>query len=151
MWTYTQLDFFSPSWPSCLEIGRQNPYFRVLLTTKTLKHNPSDIRSESEAKSLVPPQGRSQDFPLGGGGNEVIFLEKCSLLVDWLGRTSECYIEVKQKEGGLAPFWLRLCCALTLPYIKINRPLSNSPYARWRFADQFHHHASLPCTICTLL
>ena len=27
----------------------------------------------------------------------------------------------------------------------------NRPYAWWRFADQFHHHASIPCTICTLL
>ena len=26
----------------------------------------------------------------------------------------------------------------------------NGPYAWWRFADQFHHHASLPCSICTL-
>ena len=24
-------------------------------------------------------------------------------------------------------------------------------HAWWRFADQFHHHASLPITICTLL
>ena len=28
------------------------------------------------------------------------FLEKCSLLVDRLGRTSECYIEVERKGGG---------------------------------------------------
>ena len=28
------------------------------------------------------------------------FLEKCSLLVDRLGRTSECYIEVEEKGGG---------------------------------------------------
>ena len=28
------------------------------------------------------------------------FLEKCSLPVDRLGRTSECYIEVEQKGGG---------------------------------------------------
>ena len=32
-------------------------------------------------------------------------LEKCSLLVDKLGHTSECYIEVQQKwGGGLGPF-----------------------------------------------
>ena len=36
----------------------------------------------------------------GGGGAKRIFLEKCSLLVDRLGRTSECYIEVEQKGGG---------------------------------------------------
>ena len=41
------------------------------------------------------------------------FLEKCSLLVDRLGRTSECYIEVQQKRGRGAggppgpPLWLR--------------------------------------------
>ena len=26
----------------------------------------------------------------------------------------------------------------------------NRPYAWWRFAAQFHHHASLPCSFCTL-
>ena len=31
------------------------------------------------------------------------FLEKCSLLVDRLGRTSECYIEVERKGGGGGP------------------------------------------------
>ena len=46
-------------------------------------------------------QERSQDFPWGGP--EVILLEKCSLLVDQLGRTSECYIEVKQKGGPSPP------------------------------------------------
>ena len=30
----------------------------------------------------------------------MIFIEKCSLLVDRLGHTSECYIEVQQKRGG---------------------------------------------------
>ena len=51
-------------------------------------------------------RGHSQDFPfLGGGGSQVIvFIKKCSLLVDRLGRTSSCYIEVEQK-GGLPP-WL---------------------------------------------
>ena len=28
---------------------------------------------------------------------------------------------------------------------------NNRPYECCCFADQFHHHASLPCTICTLL
>ena len=36
----------------------------------------------------------------GGGRAKRIFLEKCSLPVDRLGRTSECYIEVEQKGGG---------------------------------------------------
>ena len=35
-----------------------------------------------------------------GGRAKRIFLEKCSLPVDRLGRTSECYIEVEQKGGG---------------------------------------------------
>ena len=37
-----------------------------------------------------------------GGGHVIIFVEKCSLLVDRLGHTctSECYIKVEQKEGG---------------------------------------------------
>ena len=39
----------------------------------------------------------------GGGGGKVIFLEKCSLLVDRLGCTSECYIEVEQKGGAWPP------------------------------------------------
>ena len=30
----------------------------------------------------------------------MIVLEKCSLLGERLGRTSECYIEVEQKRGG---------------------------------------------------
>ena len=34
-----------------------------------------------------------------------VFIEKCSFLVDRLGRTSEFYIEVEQKGGG--GFWLR--------------------------------------------
>ena len=29
-----------------------------------------------------------------------VFIEKCSFLVDRLGRTSEFYIEVEQKVGG---------------------------------------------------
>ena len=33
----------------------------------------------------------------------MIFLEKCLLLVDRLGHTSECYIEVQQKKGGGRP------------------------------------------------
>ena len=33
----------------------------------------------------------------------MIFIEKCSFLVDRLGRTSECYIEVEQKGGGGGP------------------------------------------------
>ena len=32
----------------------------------------------------------------------MVFLEKCSLLVDRLGHTSECYVEV-QRKGGTAP------------------------------------------------
>ena len=30
----------------------------------------------------------------------MIFLEKCSFLVDRLGHTSECYVEVQQRRGG---------------------------------------------------
>ena len=47
-------------------------------------------------------QGCSQDFSLEGGGGRQsdCFSEKCSLLVDSLRRTSECYIEVEQKGGG---------------------------------------------------
>ena len=48
----------------------------------------------------LPFQGRSEDFLLGGGGGRSDFLVKCSLLVDRLGHTSECYIEVQQKRGG---------------------------------------------------
>ena len=39
----------------------------------------------------------------------IVFIENCSLLVDRLGRTSECYIEVEQKRrrgwggGGRGP------------------------------------------------
>ena len=44
-------------------------------------------------------QGVARMFPWGGGG-EVIFLEKCSLLVDRLGHTSECYIK---PPPGYAP------------------------------------------------
>ena len=37
-----------------------------------------------------------------------VFIEKCSFLVDRLGRTSEFYIEVEQKGGGGGGgFWLR--------------------------------------------
>ena len=43
-------------------------------------------------------------FPYGGGGGEVVFLEKCSLLVYRLGLTSECYIEVEQKAPPLPCF-----------------------------------------------
>ena len=32
----------------------------------------------------------------------------------------------------------------------VNPLTTNRPYAWWRFADQFHHHASLPCSFCTL-
>ena len=46
----------------------------------------------------------------------MIFLEKCSLLVDRLGHTSECYIEVQQKGGtrppgppGYAPVLFCIC------------------------------------------
>ena len=48
--TYTQLDFNSPS---CLEIGRQNPHFRILLTMKMLKQNTTDINSVSVVEFLV--------------------------------------------------------------------------------------------------
>ena len=30
----------------------------------------------------------------------IVVIEKCSLLVDRPGRTSECYIDVEQKGGG---------------------------------------------------
>ena len=57
-----------------------------------------------------------QDFHLGRGGAKVIFLEKCSLLVDRLGHTSECYTEVQQKGGtrppappGYAPVLFCIC------------------------------------------
>ena len=33
----------------------------------------------------------------------VVFIEKCSLLVDRLGRTSECIFEVEQKGGCPGP------------------------------------------------
>ena len=33
----------------------------------------------------------------------MIFLEKCSFLVDRLGHTSECYVEVQQRGGGWPP------------------------------------------------
>ena len=38
----------------------------------------------------------------------IVFIEKCSLLVDRLGRTSECYIGVEQKGDGPPgpPLWL---------------------------------------------
>ena len=42
----------------------------------------------------------------------MIFLEKCSLLVDRLGRTSECCIELEQKRGAGplgTPLALRNC------------------------------------------
>ena len=50
--------------------------------------------------------GYSQDFLIwgGGGGLSDFFLEKCSLLVDRLGCTSECYIEIEQKKGDCPPF-----------------------------------------------
>ena len=32
----------------------------------------------------------------------------------------------------------------------MSKTVSNRPYAWWRFADQFHHHASLSCSFCTL-
>ena len=65
-------------------------------------------------------QGRSQDFPVGGGGGEVIFFtEKCSLLVDRLGHTSECCIEVQQKGGtrppGSPPLAMPLYMLLNFP------------------------------------
>ena len=62
-------------------------------------------------------RGVARIFPWGrrggGGRSDFFFLEKCSLLVNRLGRTSECYIEVQQKRGmpsplGPSPFWLRL-------------------------------------------
>ena len=40
---------------------------------------------------------------MGGGGERSDFFEKCSLLVDRLGRTGECYIEIEQKGGALLP------------------------------------------------
>ena len=41
-------------------------------------------------------QGRSQDFRLERGrGGVIVFIEKCSLLVDRLRRTSKCYIELR--------------------------------------------------------
>ena len=53
----------------------------------------------------------------GGGGGEwggSGFLEKCSLLVDRLGHTSECYIEIQQRRERWVPLppllphlWLR--------------------------------------------
>ena len=38
----------------------------------------------------------------------IVFIEKYSLLVDRLGRTSQCYIEVEQKGGGGSLASLRL-------------------------------------------
>ena len=55
-----------------------------------------DSRCHFEQQS----RGQSQDFPLGEGVQVIVFIGKCSLLVDRLGRTSECYIEVEQKGGG---------------------------------------------------
>ena len=40
--------------------------------------------------------------------------EKCSLLVDSLRRTSECYIEVEQKGGGGGAFSLGATLATPL-------------------------------------
>ena len=37
----------------------------------------------------------------GGGGARCLFFEKCSLLVDRMGHTIECYIEVEQKLFSL--------------------------------------------------
>ena len=37
----------------------------------------------------------------------------------------------------------------TMPRLKSTMKI-NMPYAWWRFADQFHHHASLPCSFCAL-
>ena len=52
-------------------------------------------------------------FPRVGGGFTLTgALEKCSLLIDRLGRTctSECYIKVENRKGGnKAPLWLRPC------------------------------------------
>ena len=45
-------------------------------------------------------RGVARIFPWGGGGQAIIFIEKCSLLVDRWGQARECCIEVKQKRGG---------------------------------------------------
>ena len=47
----------------------------------------------------------------------MIFLEKCSLLVDRLGHTSECYIEVQQKRGRGIPDPLGSPLAMLLLYV----------------------------------
>ena len=58
-------------------------------------------------------RGVARIFPSGGGGQlSDLFLEKYSLLVDRLGSTSRCYIEVKQK-GGLDP--LEMGSPLVMP------------------------------------
>ena len=49
-------------------------------------------------------RGLARIFPWGWrrGGKVIVFIEKCSLPVDRLGCTSECYIEVEQ-TGGWVP------------------------------------------------
>ena len=46
-------------------------------------------------------QGVARIFPWEGGegAQVIVFIEKCLVLVDRPGRTSECYIEVEQKRG----------------------------------------------------
>ena len=79
--------------------------------------------------------------------------EFCSTLMHTAKRGWELY------ESWVTRFGWEFC--LTLMYavkrgwelsdLSWMRVLFNRPWAWWRFADQFHHHASLPCTIRTLL
>ena len=49
--------------------------------------------------------------------------EKCSLLVDSLRRTSECYIEVEQKGGGGVLPWRHSGYAIDMIKIQVREPL----------------------------
>ena len=74
--------------------------FSCLYFTRVCRSARNAISAPTQGKGLTREDslhGRSQDFPLGGG--VIVFIENCSLLVNRLGRISECYIEVEQKKG----------------------------------------------------
>ena len=100
------------------------------IDAKLKNKNKAHILTKS-VNSPVIHRGVVRVFPWAA--QVIVFIEKGSLPVDRLRRTSDCYIEVKQKGEGWAPGYLPptpLATALIhIPFMTIE-PLLRKPYTR---------------------
>ena len=80
----------------------------------------TDLKAYANGRNIVgqqhTTQGHSQDFPLGGGGGgKVIFMEKCSHLVEMFTSNTSVVLRWNRKGGPRPPapppppLWLHPC------------------------------------------